>query len=156
MAELITKIENALPPLEPLKAVVLSVALLAIFYVMLTMSLQLSCWFALVNTTFKRCAKLTILLIIPTAIAWAVTVWSFWDVRSAAKFPPERIALIAIVWIFVLTLCGYCTRSVLQCRWRSVVTIYVMFNLSANIVSAVAVAMAVMLMVTMNLIPRPV
>lgn len=111
-------------------ALVLSV--LGILFVLFTMSLQLSCWFSLVETTFKRCAYLTVVLMIPTCLAMGASVWLF------VTRLPESLLLMLGAWVLCVLVCGYWTRRILQCKWRSVVTIFVMYNLSAYIMTAVA------------------
>ena len=135
-------LENTVAVECTFKRVILVLAVLAIVYVLFTLSLQLSCWFALVEATFKRCALLTLILLVPTGVAWGLSAWVL------MQTPPEtfHFLVLAIVWLACFLACGYWMRRILECRWRSVVTVYVMFNVSSNIL-AVATALLGLLIV---------
>ena len=138
----VTQWSNSFPTVTSIKGVALLLAAIGIVYVLVVMSLQLSCWFALVEATFKRCASLALILVIPITLAWLVMLWMLWGVRSASEIDQGRLIAVLVIWPLALLTCGYWTRRMLDCRWRSVVTICVMFNLSSNIMMLLAASMA--------------
>jgi hypothetical protein len=145
-AAALRQIENVIPSENPIKLVLLGIAMVGILYVLFTMSLQLSCWFALVETTFKRCAWLTLILLVPTAVAWGLTYWMLQGIRSENQVTIGRLWPLPVIWMLALLSCGYWTRRVLECRWRSVLTIYVMFNVSAKLMTLLALLLALLIL----------
>lgn len=133
---------SQLLPDSKAKSIVLALAALGVLYVIFTLSLQLACWFALVETTFQRCALLTLALGIPTIAAWVLTIALFMNVRTHADIRAGNLIFLPLIWGGSMLACGYWTRRMLECRWRSVVTILVMFNFSAQLIAGLALLMA--------------
>ncbi len=95
------------------------------------------CWFSLVETTFGKCLLLSLLeaLLLAACLAGvAATVY-----RSLSNGPPSpwTIAIVggvlALGWLIGSILL---TKRMLQCKWRSVVTVLVMAGLVQNMVLA--------------------
>lgn len=139
-AALAERIVAYLESLPPVKLAVLCAAILALQFVLYVLSMQLACWFALVETTFARCAKLAVILGVVTLLTGMLSAVLLRYVQGGGDFAVLYFLLPA--WLANPICCAYWTRQVLECRWRSVVTIFAMYHLSSLLMTTFAVAMA--------------
>ncbi|MCD6050953.1 MAG: hypothetical protein K0Q55_2356 [Verrucomicrobia bacterium] len=104
-----------------------------VFLLFQALNLRISCWFSLVETTYLRCLKLAVYLLLLAIASGFVMLMIFLigaAARSSGKFEPwsfEALLMIAPfslpVW-FVLSL--VVIKRTLECKWRSVVTLLIM------------------------------
>jgi LysM repeat protein len=97
------------------------------------LNLRISCWFSLVETTYFRCLKLALYLLllgIVSFFAGLLLLLIGGAIGIAAKTEPWSIAAvfltipIALVTWFILSL--LVIKRTLDCKWRSVVTLLIM------------------------------
>jgi len=97
------------------------------------LNLRISCWFSLVETTYFRCLKLALYLLllgIVSFFAGLLLILIGGAIGIAAKTEPWSIAAvcltipIALVTWFILSL--LVIKRTLECKWRSVVTLLIM------------------------------
>lgn len=110
--------------------------LLALWWAVWMLSLKLATWFALVESTYKQCAVLAAFLMCASALACS-TLFGLWVPLKAGN-----AAFILCFVALCLTATAILIQRSLQCRWRSVVTILVMTNVSYYLVLAGFLALA--------------
>lgn len=103
------------------------------FLLFYALTLRISCWFSLVETTLLRCLKLTLyeLLLIILCFFGCLLIWLIAAaIGMAAKFEPWSIGVmfsvapvVFLVWFFLSIIV---IKRTLECKWRSVVTILTM------------------------------
>jgi hypothetical protein len=103
-----------------------------------TASLRGACWFALVEASLLRCAILAFWLTLLTAgvVATLAAAGIGAAIRSSS-LPPGSAALIMLGLVVLYLLAGvWLTRWILDCKWRSVLTVHVMSTVVANLLLA--------------------
>jgi len=101
-------------------------AVLAALCAFLAVSLRIACWFALVETSLGRCALLAVVLSFLTAAVLVAGVAA--DSETFRGWPLAGQPLLRFGGICAMgfLLGAALTRWLLGCRWRSVVTVYLM------------------------------
>jgi len=103
--------------------------------VLYVVCLRIGCWFSLVNTTFKRCCILALLLVAVT-VAFVAAGWGI-VVESAVCRGSVTGAAIVIGGIFAAYFVAsfLLTQQVLHCKLRSVVPVWIMTSVIANAIA---------------------
>jgi len=108
---------------------------LLVFWAITAACLRAGCWFALVETTFARCMFLALL----QAGLLFIFLFVMGLVDSATgdqhKFGFAWYAMTILVQLVHITLAVILTGRVLNCKWRSVLTVFVMAHLVAVLLS---------------------
>ncbi len=129
-SKMATQLANFEPVQELVKTrgILVVACALVVCWVLLAFSLQLACWFSLVETSFKQCGLLALITTIPILVATAVSVFLF-----SSQSPNAAIGFLGI-WAISILICVFWAKRILECKWRSVVTILVMFKLSFSLI----------------------
>jgi LysM repeat protein len=88
-----------------------------------------ACWFALVQTSLSRCVGLAFLLSI-LSVGTLIAV--------AMMLPDGGGQMIALIVVSYVLICVAMTKSLLGCKWRSVLTVFVMSSVVSNLVVVLA------------------
>jgi hypothetical protein len=113
------------------------IAALLLFWMFCALCLRWGCWFSLVEATFGRCMFLALvyalLQILLVAVAALLYFWAFGTGASPIVGFVSMFFLIIINFV----LAAIFTKRILDCKWRSVLTVTVMANLVANLIVSV-------------------
>jgi LysM repeat protein len=132
--------DAASPPQEneatlaiPSEALIWALAALAALWLFGAACLRGGCWFSLVDATFGRCALLSLLLAACSVLGAGLLVGVGY-LAARGILPPSSVpASSAVLSIAVVLASALIARRVLDCRWRSVVTVLVMTELVGNL-----------------------
>ncbi len=111
------------------------------------LNLRISCWFSLVETTYFRCFKLSLYLLL-LGVACLLTILLIWlaiaAVGFAAKFEPWSMSAILATSPFAFgawfLLSIIVIKRTLDCKWRSVVTILTMSSFVTWLLTVIILA----------------
>ena len=106
---------------------------------------RIACWFSLVETTIRRCAVLALAMAGCLVLCFCIALGVVYLVgtQRLPVLAPAVSMPVLVIWYLVM--CVLFTKRILDCRWRSVLTVGVMASFVADvlaILSAVLLALA--------------
>ncbi len=112
------------------------VVALLVLWAFSSLCLWIGCWFALVETTFLRCVWLALLHACLLILFVVMLAFMFGMLVSQEMSPIVWPLAVGVVVLIYLSVSAAITKRVLDCKWRSVLTVSVMANLTADLLAA--------------------
>jgi hypothetical protein len=109
---------------------------LLVLWAFSAMCLWIGCWFALVETTFLRCVWLALLHAGLLVLVLTMLGFMFGMLVNDEMSPIVWPVAVGVLVLIHLAVSAAITKRVLDCKWRSVLTIGVMANLTAELLAA--------------------
>ena len=109
---------------------------LLVLWAFSALCIRVGCWFALVETSFQRCVFLALLHACLLILFLAALAFMFGMLVSKEMSPIVWPAAVGLLVIVDLAISAAITKRVLDCKWRSVLTIGVMAHFVADLLAA--------------------
>jgi hypothetical protein len=123
----------------PSRAWLWAILSLAVFWLFSSLCLKCGCWFSLVEATFGRCVVLSLLLGICLVLWLAVVVGTGYLSIKGEVHPDTVPASMVVLSLAYLIGSVILTKRVLECRWRSVLTVFAMTHLAGIVIGGAVV-----------------
>jgi hypothetical protein len=127
-----------------------------LWWVFFSVSLKGACWFSLVEASLLRCAVLAIFITALSLVCFGTA--AYYHGSGANIWSPDLpggLSLLATASIYLLTAIAF-TKLILKCKWRSVITVWIMSTFVATaIVSCTCIGILAALPAEAATLPLP-
>ncbi|MDP6546845.1 MAG: LysM domain-containing protein [Phycisphaerae bacterium] len=108
---------------------------LIVLWAFSVLCLRLGCWFSLVETSFMRCAFLSLVSAAVLMLILGILGGFGWLVVNQHMSPVVLPVATVILLLAYLVVSNILTKRILACKWRSVFTVSVMSSVVANLLA---------------------
>jgi len=108
---------------------------LVVLWAFSVLCLRIGCWFSLVETSFMRCAFLSLVSSATLVLFLGVLASLGWLVLNQHMIPIVLPVAAAILFLAYLAISIVLTKRILACKWRSVLTVGVMAGVVADLLA---------------------